>query len=90
MIDVKTGHLLIDDERTITPQTRLAAIEKWKLGASQKTRRTGNGWNVVDVKNLNIDELYLNSSFFFHGKSMCGFTFVFKDEPYELNPSWTS
>lgn len=90
MIDVKTGHLFIDNEHTITPQCDLATIEKWQLGTSQKTRRMGNGWNWVDVKNLHIEDLYLNISFLFHGQRMCGFTFVFQDKPYDLNPNWAS
>lgn len=90
MIDVKTGHLIIDNERVITSKISLVTIEKWQLGTSQKTRRMGNGWNWVDVKNLIIDELYLNISFLFHGQRMCGFTFVFQDKPYEKNLSWAS
>lgn len=90
MIDVETGHLLIDSERTVTPQSSLSTIEEWQLGTSQKTRRSGNGWNWVDVKNLAIDGVYLNVSFLFHGQKMRGFTFVFQAEPYEENPGWAS
>jgi len=90
MIDINTGHLLIDNEQTITPQITLATIEKWQLGITQKTRRMGNTWDWVDVKNLKIDELYLNISFLFKDKKIDGFTFTFQDKPYDLNPSWDS
>lgn len=90
MIDINTGHLLIDNEQTITPQITLATIEKWQLGTAQKTRRMGNTWDWVDVKNLKIDQLYLNISFFFKDNKIGGFTFTFQDKPYDLNPSWDS
>ncbi|MFT5645774.1 MAG: hypothetical protein ACI976_000448 [Aureispira sp.] len=90
MIDINTGHLLIDTECTITPQTSLATIEKWELDITQKTRSMGDRWNWVDVKNLKIKNLYLNISFFFKDKKIGGFTFTFQDKPYDLNPSWDS
>lgn len=90
MIDVKTGHLLIDKEHRITPQTSLAIIEKWRLGTAQETRRMGNNWTWVDVKNLKIDKLYLNISFLFKNEKIDGFTFIFQDKPYDINPSWAS
>ena len=89
MLDVKTGHLLIDNEHIITPQSSFSTIQKWQLGTSQKTRRMGNGWNWIDVKNLMIDDFYLNISFLFLSQ-ICGFTFVFQVQPYETNPSWDS
>ncbi len=90
MIDVKTGHLLIDKEQIVTPLTSLATIEKWQLGLSQKTRNMGNDWSWVDVKNLHIDPLYLNISFLFKDKTICGYTFTFQEQPYDMNPSWAS
>ena len=90
MLDVKTGHLLIDNEHIITPQSSFSTIQKWQLGTSQKTRRMGNGWNWIDVKNLMIDDFYLNISFLFLSQRICGFTFVFQVQPYETNPSWDS
>jgi hypothetical protein len=90
MIDVKTGHFLIDKEHLITPQTTLATIEKWQLGTSQKTRQVENTWSWLEVKNLNVGKLYLNISFFFKDEKMGGFTFTFQDKPYDPNPSWDS
>lgn len=90
MIDIKTGHLIIDKEHSITPQTSLTTIEKWQLGTSQKTRQMGANWISVEVKNLKIDEAYLNISFLFKDQKITGFTFVFQDKPYHLNPSWDS
>lgn len=90
MIDVKTGHLIIDSEHIVSPQTTLADIEQWQLGAVQKTRKMGNACNWVDVKNLKIGQQYLNISFLFQAQRICGFTFVFQDKAYELNPSWAS
>lgn len=90
MIDTKTGYLLIDNEHRVTPQTSLATIEKWQLGTSQTTRQIGNNWELVEVKNLKIDKLYLNISFLFHDKKINGFTFTFQDNPYDSNPSWDS
>jgi hypothetical protein len=90
MIDVNTGHLLIDNERIITPKTNLAILERWQLSTSQKTREMEGDWNWVDVKNLKIDDLYFNISFLFKDKGIGGFTFTFQEEPYELIPSWAS
>lgn len=90
MIDIKTGHLLIDNEHRVTPQTSLATIEKWQLGTSQNTRQISNNWDLVEVKNLKIDKLYLNISFLFHDQKITGFTFTFQDKPYDMNPSWDS
>lgn len=90
MIDVKTGHLIIDNNHSITPETDLASIETMQLGESQKVRKMGSGWTWVDVKNLKIDGHYLNISFLFHGKRIRGFSFVFQDKPYDLNPGWDS
>lgn len=90
MIDAKTGHLLIDKERKITPQTSLTTLEAWQLGNFQKTQQMGNAWNWVEVKNLSIDQFYLNISFLFKNTQIDGFTFVFQEEPYDLNPSWDS
>lgn len=90
MIDIKTGHLLINNEHIITPQTSLAMLDKFQLGTSQKTRRLENNWNWVDVKNLKIDEQYLNISFLFKDEKIESFTFVFQDKPYDLNPNWAS
>ncbi|MGH1338810.1 MAG: hypothetical protein ACRBFS_22030 [Aureispira sp.] len=90
MIDVKTGHLLIDDQHTITPQTSLATIQQWQLGASQESRAMGNGIHWVDVKNLQIDQLYFNISFLFMEQRIDGCTLTFQDQPYEKSPSWDS
>jgi hypothetical protein len=90
MIDIKTGHLLIDNERKITPQTSLITIEKWQLGIAQNIRNMSNSWSWVDVKNLKINKLYLNISFLFNEKEIGGFTFTFQDKPYDMNPSWDS
>lgn len=90
MLDVKTGHLIIDNKHKITPQSTFSTIEQWQLGTSQKTRRMGNGWNWVDVKNLHMADQYFNISFLFHGQRLSGFTFVFQDKPYEMNPGWAS
>jgi hypothetical protein len=90
MIDVKTGHLIIDDDHRITPQTSLVTIEKWQLGISQQTREIGNSWNWIEVKNLKIDTLYFNISFLFKEEKMTGFTFAFQEKSYDLNPSWDS
>ncbi|WP_375560609.1 hypothetical protein ACE193_23415 [Bernardetia sp. OM2101] len=90
MFDIKTGHLLIDNEHRITPQTSLSTIEKWQLGTSQKTQQMGNNWNWIEIKNLKIDKLYFNISFLFRDKKLDGFTFIFQDKPYDRNPSWDS
>ena len=90
MIDIKTGHLLIDNAHIITPQTTLATIEKWQLGIAQKTRSMDANWSWVDVKNIKINKLYFNISFLFKDKKIEGFTFVFQDKPYDMNPSWDS
>lgn len=90
MIDIKTGHLLIDNERIITPQTSLSTIKEWQLGITQNTRSLDTNWSWVDVKNIKIDLLHFNISFLFKDKKMDGFTFTFQDKPYDLNPSWDS
>ena len=90
MIDIKTGHFTIDNERNITPQTSLRTLEGWQLGRFQKTRQMENDWNWVEVKNLKIEPLYLNISFLFKESKIDGFTFVFQEKPYDLNPSWDS
>ncbi|MFT5619366.1 MAG: hypothetical protein ACI85I_002609 [Arenicella sp.] len=90
MIDVKTGHLLIDNKRTITPKTSFATIEQWQLGITQKTRQMGGGWSCLDVKNLNIDKRHLNISFLFNDKGITGFTFTFQELSYSMNPNWAS
>ena len=90
MIDVKTGHLIIDNNHSITPETGLISIETMQLGESQKVRKMGSGWTWVDVKNLKIYGHYLNISFLFHGQRIRGFSFVFQGKPYDLNPGWDS
>lgn len=90
MIDIKTGHLVINKERTITPQSKLATVESWELGSFQKTQKMADGWTLVEVKNLLIKSLYINITFRFYGQKIDGFTFVFQDKPYDMNPSWES
>ncbi|CAA6828767.1 MAG: Unknown protein [uncultured Aureispira sp.] len=90
MIDVKTGHFLIDKDRSITPQMSLETLDKWQLGISKKMRQMDNSLNWVEVKNLKIDALYLNISFLFKDKKIDGFTFTFQNQAYDLNPSWDS
>ncbi|MFK7796345.1 MAG: hypothetical protein AB8E82_02750 [Aureispira sp.] len=90
MIDINTGHLVIDKERIITPQSKLATVESWELGSFQTTQQMADGWALVEVKNLLIQGLYINISFRFYGQKIDGFTFVFQNKPYEMNPSWES
>ena len=88
MIDVNTGIFSVDNKHSITHKTSLVTIEKWQLGDSQKTRSMNNEWDWVDIKNLKIDELYLNISFLFNDKIINSFTFTFQDKPYDTTPSW--
>lgn len=90
MIDVKTGHLVLDEQHTVTPQTSLATLEQWQLGTSQETRQMGNNYQWMTIKNLQIDALYFNISFLFKDTRMAEVTFTFQDEPYATTPSWDS
>ena len=90
MIDLKTGHLLISEQYTLTPQTSLAALKKQLLDVPQNTREMGTDYQWVDVKNFKIDQLYFNISFLFKNQKIEGCTFTFQSDPYENSPSWGS